>query len=131
MDPQPPRSKNMINGSLLLGFVATNLIVGMIGGIAGFVLLSNSTAKPVQTVRNALHIGIGSSLAVPVHQTITLQENSAVIDAAKKVSPSVVAISGSQQVSDYFGNVQSQQVSGGSGFILTNDGLIRIGRAHV
>ena len=124
MDPKPAHSRILLNSSIIVGFVITNLIVGLIGGIGGFVLLSNSTAKPVQAVRNALHIGSSSSLAVPVHQNITLLESSAVIDAAHKVSPSVVAISGSQQVSDYFGNSHSQQVSGGSGFIITSDGLI-------
>ena len=123
--------RKSIGVSLLILFVIANLLVGLAGGVAGFVLLSNSTSRPIKSLRQALHIGEnGSGLAVPVHQNITLSESSAVIDAAKKVLPSVVAISASQNVQDYFGQVSKQETSGGSGFILTSDGLILTNR-HV
>ena len=123
--------RKIIGASLLILFVFANLAVGLAGGVAGFVLLSNSTSRPIIALRHALNIGDGGSgLTVPVHQSITLNESSAIIDATKKVLPSVVAISASQNVQDYFGRVSSQETSGGSGFILTSDGLILTNR-HV
>jgi len=54
---------------------------------------------------------------------VTVQENSGVIEAVKKVSPSVVSISTTSQALGFFGDVV-QQKGGGTGFIVTNDGLI-------
>jgi serine protease Do len=67
---------------------------------------------------------------VPVaKRQILVQENSAVIDVAKKVSPSVVSITSKSVTQGFFGN--PQQVEGaGTGMILTSDGLIMTNR-HV
>lgn len=56
-------------------------------------------------------------------QEVTVEENSAVIEAVKKVSPSVVTIVGQASVLDFFGDI-SQKKGVGTGFVLTADGLI-------
>lgn len=56
-------------------------------------------------------------------QQITLEEESAVIDVVEKVSPSVVSITSEQSTLDFFGRVTESQ-SSGTGFIVTEDGLI-------
>jgi S1-C subfamily serine protease len=101
-----------------------NLVIGLIGGIGGFVLLSNSKSTAVTNLRQRLGLDGSSSLAIPIHQDIRVEESSAIIDASKKVSPAVVSISANQQVQDFFGNTSSQEVAGGTGFIITSDGLI-------
>lgn len=60
-------------------------------------------------------------------QTV-VQENSAVIDTVKKVTPAVVSITSTTETSTFFGPIE--QKAGGTGFILTNDGLIATNR-HV
>jgi serine protease Do len=61
---------------------------------------------------------------VPVaKRQIVVQESSAVIDVAKKVSPSVVSIT-SQSVSRGFFGQAVQQEGAGTGIIVTSDGLI-------
>lgn len=54
---------------------------------------------------------------------VTVEENSGVVEAVKKVSPSVVSISTTSKAVGFFGNVVEQK-GGGTGFIVTNDGLI-------
>jgi len=56
-------------------------------------------------------------------QKIVLEEESAVIDVVNKVSPSVVSITSEQSTLDFFGRV-SQFQSSGTGFVVTEDGLI-------
>ena len=56
-------------------------------------------------------------------QIIKVQEESAVIDAVEKISPSVVSIVVEENVLDFFGNVRKENASG-TGFILTADGYI-------
>lgn len=56
-------------------------------------------------------------------EKITVEENSATIDVAKNVSPSVVTIIGKRNVLDFFGDVQEEEGSG-TGFVLTSDGMI-------
>jgi len=54
---------------------------------------------------------------------VTIEENSGVVEAVKKVSPSVVSISTTSKALSFFGDVVEQK-GGGTGFIVTNDGLI-------
>lgn len=108
----------------LVVFMIVNLAIGVVGGAAGFVFLANNNSTLISQLRSRLGIDDNTGVGVPVHQNIKVEESSAVIDAAKKVSPAVVSISGSQQVSDFYGQVSTQEVSGGTGFILTSDGLI-------
>jgi serine protease Do len=110
--------------AVFLVFALCNLVIGSVGGVMSFVLLSNSNAPVVQQVRDFLGFTDGSGVAVPVRQTIQVEESSAIIDAAKKVSSAVVSISTSRQVQDFFGRVSNQEIGGGTGFILTADGLI-------
>ena len=56
-------------------------------------------------------------------ENINVEENSAIIEVAKKVSPSVVTIVGKRNVIDFWGQT-SQKESSGTGFILTSDGMI-------
>lgn len=129
MEPTPEtypiRRRSVLSLGVLVVFVLSNLIIGLIGGATGFVFLANSRSPYIEKVRDFLGVDSDEGLAVPVRQNIRVEESSAVIDASKKVSPAVVSITASQQVSDFFtGQVTDQEVSGGTGFILTSDGLI-------
>jgi serine protease Do len=126
MDSMPTQTKrHLTTASLVAIFAIVSLLLGLVGGASGFVLLSNSNLKAVQSVRRALHINEdGGSVAVPVKETLRLEESSTTIEAVKKVSPAAVSISASQTVTDFFGRSTSQVTSGGSGFIVTSDGLI-------
>lgn len=58
-----------------------------------------------------------------ITQKVTLEENSSIINVVKKVSPSVVSVSTTSKGVTLFGDVVEQK-GGGTGFIVTNDGLI-------
>ena len=112
--------------------VSMVLIVGLgtVGGVFGFVTMANSNSLFAQQLRKTLGLSNLSQLQIPITQNIKLEESSAVIDAAKKVSPAVVSITANAQVTDFTGQTSSQEISGGTGFILTSDGLI-ITNKHV
>lgn len=100
---------------LLLAF-----IFGSIGGVFGIVFLSSN-----QQARERLGLGDKSGLIIPTTQTdkVVLEESSMIIDAVKKVSPAVVSVKTEQSVQNLFGFIQTME-GGGTGFILTEDGLI-------
>uniref|UniRef100_A0A7C4M084 PDZ domain-containing protein n=1 Tax=candidate division CPR3 bacterium TaxID=2268181 RepID=A0A7C4M084_UNCC3 len=52
-----------------------------------------------------------------------MEENSGVVEAVKKITPSVVSITTKTKTMGFFGDVVEQK-GGGTGFIVTNDGLI-------
>ncbi|MBU6389115.1 trypsin-like peptidase domain-containing protein [Patescibacteria group bacterium] len=118
-------SRTHLKITLIVLMVIANLLVGAVGGITGFVLLSNSTAPAIVTLRHRLGLdNANSKVTIPVTQNLHLEESSAIIDAAKKVSPAVVSITTNAQATDLFGQVSNQAVAGGTGFIITSDGLI-------
>jgi len=100
-----------------------------------------STKKPVSflilLIIIAILSGVGSSYGfvryymkqganadgTPRVSKVTVEESSGVVDAVKKVSPSVVSISTTSKAMSFFGDVVEQK-GGGTGFIVTNDGLI-------
>jgi len=115
-----PRFKGKGSGSkFIVLFLILSFIMGAIGG-TGALLLFSSSSK----LREKLGISI-QTLNVNHTNTekLVLEESSAVIDSAKKVSPAVVSIVTTQNVTDFFGQVVQQQ-GAGTGFIFTNDGYI-------
>lgn len=110
--------------------VLLTLVVGMVGGITGFVTLANSDSAWTRDLQRLFNLDNISELRVPVKQNLQLEESSAVIDAAKKISPAVVSVTASGRVMDFFGQVSDQDLGGGTGFIITSDGLI-ITNKHV
>ena len=65
----------------------------------------------------------GKEVVNNVVEKVTVEEGSAVVDAVKKISPSVVSITTTSLAQSLWGNVVEQQ-GGGTGFVVTNDGLI-------
>ncbi|MBM2820642.1 MAG: putative HtrA2 peptidase [Candidatus Berkelbacteria bacterium] len=106
-------------GSFIAFFLILAFLMGVVGG-TGAILLLSSNSK----LQKSLGIN-GSSLNISTtkNEKIRLEESSAIIDSVKKVTPAVVSITTSTNVEDFFGNIQEQQ-GGGTGFIITNDGLI-------
>jgi serine protease Do len=93
--------------------VALALILGLAGGVLGSFAFIRYFASAIPADRKQLIV----------------QESSAVIDTAKKVSPAVVSITSKAVTQGFFGN--TQQVQGaGTGMIVTADGLILTNR-HV
>lgn len=88
-----------------LGLVT--LAIGLIGGLVGSYLFIHDFASSVPVAK----------------QAIIVQESSAVIDVAKKVSPSVVSITSTAITSSFFGRSQTSEGQG-TGIIITSDGLI-------
>lgn len=101
--------------------VLVSLIIGLVGGIGSIYLLAYNNGSI------AKKLGLESSTKLPISTTSTekvvLEESNAIIDASNKVSPAVVSIVSKQVLQDIFG--RTYEASGaGTGFIITNDGLI-------
>lgn len=104
-----------------VGFYILTLIVALVMGVVGAVgsLLYLSDHQSLQE-----KIGI-NKFNIPVTKTekIKLEESSAITDTVDHVSPAVVSITTTQNVVDLFGRTYEEK-GGGTGFIITSDGLI-------
>jgi serine protease Do len=81
--------------------------IGLLGGLLG---------------SGIMFYAVGRHLPLSKQQFV-VQQNSAVIDVAKKVSPSVVSITSTSTVSNFFGYNQTQS-GAGTGIIVSADGYI-------
>lgn len=118
------------NGPTFLSTVIISLVVGgLAGGVVGAGILETKTGTSTSTTNST-------------KQAVTIQESSATIDVVKKASPSVVSIVISKDYSKIYGNQPSspfdyffgfgqqslpqgnQTIGGGSGFIVSADGMI-------
>ncbi|MCX6809880.1 MAG: trypsin-like peptidase domain-containing protein [Candidatus Berkelbacteria bacterium] len=122
---------NVQNRPLIVFLVILSFLTGIIGGIGGIALVASS-----KTLQKSVGIKTDSGIAFPAQEkveSISVKEDSAVVSSVKKVSPAVVSVVFTKdiQVINPFGSqfgmpdqsVQQQQ-GGGSGFILTSEGLI-------
>ncbi|MBI3495549.1 trypsin-like peptidase domain-containing protein, partial [Candidatus Berkelbacteria bacterium] len=109
-----------MNRKVIIWLTVLSLGIGMVGGIGGATLLAGSPF--LKKLVGITELPIGSETPTRTER-IVVQESSAVIDVAKKVAPSVVSISTSKDIQDFFGQVFTSQ-GGGTGFIITSDGLI-------
>ncbi|MBI3261450.1 trypsin-like peptidase domain-containing protein [Candidatus Berkelbacteria bacterium] len=102
--------------------VIFSLMMGLTGGVGGAALLAGSPF--LKKLIGVEEVPTGSDDTKSVRtERLVLQESSAVIDTVKQVSPAVVSISTSRNVRDFFGDLITRQ-GGGTGFIITSDGLI-------
>jgi len=119
-------SRHLIAFIIILSFVT-----GIFGGVGGIALVASSP-----TLQKSIGIKNEGGINFPAQQkteTISVKEDSAVVSAVKKVSPAVVSVVFTKDVKiiNPFGGfwgapdeqVQRQQ-GGGSGFIITSEGLI-------
>jgi len=87
--------------------VILSVIIGIFGGLVGGYVLIRYFPVAIPAAKQAL----------------ILQESSAAIDVANKVSPSVVSITSETAAANVFGRMQTQQ-GAGTGIVATDDGLI-------
>lgn len=105
--------------------LASGLLAGLVGGAAAVLAL---TVVHIPGVSNQLENL--STATTTKREKIVLEESSAIIDAVKKISPSVVSVTTSRNIQDFLGRSIEQETGGGTGFVLTSDGLIVTNR-HV
>jgi len=111
----------------LVGAVVTALamlIIGMMGGVWGFLLLANQNNPSVAALRQRLGISDDASIPTVVTKKIQLDEGSGFIDSVKKIEPSVVSVVTTYQSQDVLGFSLGEAEGGGSGFVITSDGYI-------
>jgi len=122
------KSKSLFAFLFMFCFVS-----GVIGGIAGIAIVASSA-----TLQKSVGISTEGGALQTIGQnnisSITVKEDSAVISSVKKIMPSVVSVIYTKDVEviDPFGfgypfgsgNSVQQQQGGGTGFIITADGLI-------
>ncbi|MBU1092210.1 trypsin-like peptidase domain-containing protein [Patescibacteria group bacterium] len=92
---------------------------GMFGGIVGGALL---VALFLWGGLYRTSTGLSTTGRGNQETKVTLQEDSAIIEAVKQVSPSVVSIVSTRNVQGFFGNFE--QTGAGTGFIIQANGLI-------
>lgn len=118
-DTSQPHRHRPAGAQFIVLFLFLSLVMGLVGAVGGVLLVtSTSFGKALGLTNNgATTLGFGSK------ETIVLEESSKVSDVAEQVSPSVVSISTSTKQMDVFGRVFESK-GGGTGFIITADGLI-------
>jgi len=118
MSANKPAKKPASRGAVFMAvFLILAFIMGTLGGFGGLLFLSSNQNLKERLGLKDININTNKT------EKLVLEESSAVIDASKKVSPAVVSILSKKDIEDFFGRVY-QQESGGTGFIITNDGLI-------
>lgn len=120
------KSRSLTVFLILVGFLS-----GIVGGIGGMAVLATSS-----TLQKSFGISSANgAITFPDPQNIqkiSVQEDSSVITSVKRISPAVVSVSFTKDVQVLnpfdFSQGQSQSVQqeqgGGTGFIITSDGLI-------
>lgn len=112
-------SRNLDDSNNSKKFIAKIVIIGFVAGIIGGGVFDKILLPYLEKF-------LGKSGNVVIRdkvENVSIDENSAVIDVAKKVSPSVVTIVSKSNVFDFFGDL-NQKKGTGTGFVLTADGLI-------
>lgn len=114
-DTKRQRSRSNFGYYILTLVIA--LVMGAVGAVGSLLYLSDH--EDLQS-----KIGL-DKLTIPVTKTekIKLEESSAITDTVDKVSPAVVSILTTENVTDIFGR-SYEETGGGTGFIITSDGLI-------
>ncbi len=90
--------------------IAASFVMGILGGFLGYNIASGNLHNVVSNTPSG-------------NKTYNVQEQSAVIDAVKKVSPSVVSITSEGSSEGLFG-MSMPTKSAGTGFIVDSNGLI-------
>ncbi|HVQ43360.1 MAG TPA: trypsin-like peptidase domain-containing protein [Candidatus Saccharimonadia bacterium] len=109
--PRPPVRARMLGAGPKV--LAAAIVLGLVGGMAGSYMFVRYFASAIPADRKQL----------------VVQESSAVVDVAQKVSPAVVSITTKAVTQDFFGR-PTQTEGAGTGMIVTADGLILTNR-HV
>ncbi len=119
---QPDR---VLSCRLVAVLIIIALIGGAVGGAGAVILLSSKGQGLLKK------FGVKEEVSIPTTETkkFKLEESSAITKAVEEVKPAVVSIIAEEQVTDFFG-ITRTKVAGGSGFIITSDGLI-ITNKHV
>ncbi len=120
----PPTPYPRPRTGMVLVVILFSLVGGVIGGGSVITLARNNP-----NIAKLLGTATGTPSPITKQEKLTLEESSAFIDTAKDVSPSVVSILTTSQAQDFFGRVFEQK-GGGTGFVITADGLIATNR-HV
>lgn len=110
----------------LFGFILLTIILAFIAGGVGSVMTNKVIFPYLSTIPFLTRYSFfqsGEPIVVEKKEKVTVTEESAVIEAVKKISPTTVSIIASRDVIGFFGDI-FQQKAGGTGLILTNDGLI-------
>lgn len=115
--PRKFKKPSKVSCTTVIIILVSSLVFGFLGGVVSIYALSGRAG-----LEESKLLDIGSKI-------YKVTEESATIDAVKKVSPSVVSITAISEIEDIFGYSQTLQ-SSGSGFIITSDGLILTNR-HV
>lgn len=104
-------------GFFIAFFLILAIIMGLAGGFLGVVFLSTNNTLKAKLGLKDINVNTTNT------EKLVLEESSAVIDATKKISPAVVSVMMTSNIQDYFGRTY-EQTGGGTGFIITSDGLI-------
>jgi S1-C subfamily serine protease len=144
MESNPNPLRQLI-GLLLVG---SFLVGGIAGGVAGVLVTQaseNRVSSWMQKAANRLDIDQSTLDKTNADQALSLIEDSAIVDVVDTLTPSVVSIVVTAEVQNIYGpggfffgtpfalpedNPQRQEVGGGTGFIIQEDGLILTNR-HV
>ena len=113
--PLDPPKKGAI---FVIIFLILSLVMGALGAFGTLMLFSSN-----DKLKSSLGLD-NINLNTTKTEKLVLEESSAISDAAKKISLAVVSITTTQNVMDFFGRVSQQETGGGTGFIVTSDGLI-------
>ncbi len=109
---------------ILLGVVGG----GVMGGVAGYYVVQNAAPAVVAQPVAALNTAPTTASVAPATTNLTLQENSAVIDAVRKVKPAVVTVI--NQIQTRRSSAVTPTASGSGiiidpkGYIITNNHVV-------
>ena len=118
LDDKEPKKSTKKNGKFktFLAIILISIFFGALGGgVADRLLLPWLQQKILGNNKNVT--------VTNQQQNLIVQEQSQTIDAIKKINPAVVSITSVQKTTNLFGQTSTQK-SGGTGFILTADGMI-------
>jgi serine protease Do len=120
LNKQSNYSRKNSSIAMMILVILVSLLLGAVGGIGGILLLSADGGVLAKKVGLNL-----SDISIPTTRTekIVVEESNAIIDSANKASPAVVSITLKTTVQNIFGQSYEQE-GAGTGFIITNDGLI-------